>query len=206
MLPDPLSTDGVIEQSLRVLAADEDRQALDETERVLAELGHQVIACAVGVREAAARIAADDPDIAIVVLHDDQQHALELIDEISEYASGPVIVLMERDDPEFVGAAAERGVDAVAHQVSAEAIQSAIEVAMRRFAERRRLVEQVDQLESALERRAIIERAKGILMERHAVAEREAFDRLRAHARSQNQTVVGVAKAVADGHGLLPKA
>jgi response regulator NasT len=51
----------------------------------------------------------------------------------------------------------------------------------------------------------VIERAKGILMERHGIGEREAFDRVRAHARSQNQTVVAVARAVSDGHALLPK-
>lgn len=190
-------------QALRVLAADEDRDALDATVRMLGELGHEVTACAVAVREAAARIAADDPDLAVVVLHDDPQHALELIDEISEYASGPVIVLVEEDDPAFVKAAAERGLDAVARPDSTEAVQSAIELALQRHAERRRLAEQVDKLSSALERRATIERAKGILMERHGIGEREAFERLRAHARSHNQTVVSVAGAVAEGHALL---
>ncbi len=49
----------------------------------------------------------------------------------------------------------------------------------------------------------MIERAKGILMERFGVGEREAFERLRAHARSQSLTVVAVAQAVTDGHALL---
>jgi response regulator NasT len=197
-----LSKDGGT-QMLRILAADEDRDALDATVRMLGELGHEVTACAVGVREAAARIAADDPDLAVVVLHDDPQHALALIDEISEYASGPVIALVADDDPAFVSAAAERGLDAVARPDSREAVQSAIELALRRHAERRRLTEQVEQLSSALERRATIERAKGILMERHGIDEREAFERLRAHARSHNQTVVSVAGAVSEGHALL---
>jgi AmiR/NasT family two-component response regulator len=201
-----LSVENPIEPSWRVLAADEDRDALDETVRVLEGLGHQVTACAVSVREAAEMITADEPDLAVVVLHDDEQHALDLIDEISEYSSGPVIALMRRDDPEFVSLAAARGLDAVAAPATPDSIQSAIEVAMRRRAEHRALVEQVDQLESALDRRAVIARAKGLLMERHAVSEREAFERLRSHARSQNQTVVAVARAVSDGHALLPKA
>lgn len=193
-----------MDRKLRVLAADEDRAALDSTARVLRELGHEVAAYAVGVAEAGERIAAEDPDLAVVVLHDDPDHALELIEEITEYASGPVVVLGGAD-PEFVSAAAERGIDAFAHPGSAEAVQAAIEVATRRFAERRELEEQVDRLEGALTRRAVIERAKGIMMERHGIPEREAFDRLRAHARSHNQTVVAVAQAVSDGHALLPK-
>jgi response regulator NasT len=42
-------------------------------------------------------------------------------------------------------------------------------------------------------------------MERHGVGEREAFDRLRSHARANGKRVVEMAQAVADGHLLLPK-
>jgi response regulator NasT len=86
----------------------------------------------------------------------------------------------------------------------AEDVQAAIEVAIRRYREESRLTEKVAQLESALERRAIIERAKGILMERHSVGERDAFEQLRDHARSSRRRVVDVAQAVLDGHPLLP--
>ena len=204
MLPPVTDLPGT-DAGLRVLAADEDRAALEETARLLGRLGHHVTAYAVGIGEAAERIAAEDPDLSVVVLHDDVDHALELIDELAEYAAGPVVALCDAD-PGFVSAAAERGIDAFAHPADAEAVQSAIAVAMRRHAERRALVEQVDQLENALARRAVIERAKGILMERHGIGDREAFERLREHARAQGKTVVGVAQAVVDGHALLPKA
>jgi response regulator NasT len=189
--------------TLRVLAADEDREKLAVTVAQLEELGHEVTALAVGVREAAERIAADEPDLAVVVLHDDTAHALELIDEISEYATAPVIAVAAHPDASFVKAAAERGIDAVAAPARPETIQAAIEVAMHRSAERRALADQVGQLETALARRAVIERAKGILMERFGLDERQAFERLRAHARSQSRTVVDVARAVSDGHALL---
>ena len=51
----------------------------------------------------------------------------------------------------------------------------------------------------------MIERAKGILMERHAIDEREAFELLRDHARAQSRRVVDVALTVNEGHALLPK-
>jgi response regulator NasT len=84
-------------------------------------------------------------------------------------------------------------------------VQGAIDVAMRRHREEQRLHEKVAQLESALDRRAVIERAKGILMERHGIDDRKAFEMLREHARAARRTVVGVAQAVLDGHPLLPK-
>jgi len=50
----------------------------------------------------------------------------------------------------------------------------------------------------------VIERAKGILMERHGVDDKAAFALLRDHARSGNRRVVDVATAVVGGHALLP--
>ena len=83
-------------------------------------------------------------------------------------------------------------------------MQASIEVTIRRYREAARLNEKVEQLETALERRAVIERAKGILMERHGIDDKAAFGRMRDHARSGNRRVVDVAKAVVDGHALLP--
>jgi AmiR/NasT family two-component response regulator len=51
----------------------------------------------------------------------------------------------------------------------------------------------------------VIERAKGILMERHSVSETEAFEILRDHSRAGGRRVIDVARAVVDGHALLPK-
>jgi response regulator NasT len=90
--------------------------------------------------------------------------------------------------------------------VQPNAVQAAIEVAMRRYREAQRLSEKVEQLETALERRGLIERAKGILMERHRIQEREAFEMLRDHARSSSKRVLDVAQIVIDGHALLPRA
>jgi AmiR/NasT family two-component response regulator len=194
------------QRGLRILAADEDMDALARTARVLHALGHEVTECAVDVREAAELVARDDPDVAIVVVHRDDDHALDLIEEISSYSSGPVIAVLHEEDAEFVARAAERGVAAYAREQSPEAVQGAIEVAMRRHREINALTDQVSRLEGALERRSVIERAKGILMERHGIDAPTAFDRLRRHARSNNRTVVDVARAVDEGHALLPPA
>jgi AmiR/NasT family two-component response regulator len=191
--------------ALKVLLADEDEGALRVTAALVRDLGHEVAEMAIGLQEAADVIARDEPDVSMVVVYQDDDHALDLIAEIAEFARGPVIAILEKEDPAFVGMAADRGIDAYAREGRAESIQSAIEVAMRRHEEKAKLVDQVQRLESALERRALIERAKGILMERHNVSEREAFDRLRDHARSRNRTVVDVAASVSEGHALLPK-
>jgi response regulator NasT len=192
-------------RNLRVLVADEDRRALDDLGRTLTDLGHEVTPYAVSVAEAANLIAAEDPDLAFVMAHRDDEHALALIGEAVEYASGPVIAHIRGGDVDFVARAAERGISAWIETTSPETVQGAIEVALRRYRDAAQLSEKVDQLETALERRSVIERAKGIVMERHSIDEHAAFELLREHARSSNRRVLDVARAVIEGHGLLPK-
>ena len=90
------------------------------------------------------------------------------------------------------------GVFAYITDADAKDWQSSIDIVLRRFTE-------YHDLEGAFGRRAITERAKGILMERHSVDEPIAFEMLRDHSRSANRKLVDVASAVVDGHRLLPK-
>ena len=199
----PAGGSGPAARNLRVLIADEDEAALADLAAVLSELGHEVAPFAVSVPQAVERIGTEDPDVAIVMVHRDEEHALALIGEAVEYASGPVIAQVGEGEPGFVERAAELGISASVDSLAPGAHQAAIEVALRRSRERAELGEKVGQLEGALERRAVIERAKGILMERNGLDEGGAFAALRDHARSTNKRVVDVARAVTEGHALL---
>jgi len=194
-----------MESNLRVLIADEDDEALEGLRAVLEQLGHEVIPFAVSVREAAELISREDPSLTIVMVHKDDEHALSLISEAVEYASGPVIATVRDGDADFVARAAEHGISAYVEGTNPQSVQGAIEVALRRYREAAQLAGKVDQLEGALQRRIVIERAKGILMERHAVDERGAFELLRENARASSRRVVEVAQSVVDGHALLPR-
>ena len=193
------------ERNLLILIADEDHDSLARLGAVLEELGHEVTPYAVSVKEASELITKEDPDLAFVMVDEDDEHALALIGEAVEFASGPVIATVRKGDVEFVSRAAEHGVSALVDSTEPSSIQGAIEVALKRYREATELAEKVDQLEGALERRAVIERAKGILMERHSFDDRRAFGLLRDHARSSNRRVVEVARSVTEGHALLPK-
>jgi AmiR/NasT family two-component response regulator len=200
-----MGTNATTQRHLRVLIADEDEDALHHLASVLEQLGHEVAPYVVSVAGAIELIGTEDPDLAIVVVHKDDEHALALIQETVEYSSGPVIAQSPDGDVDFVARAAERGISAWIESAAPETVQGAIEVALRRYEETERLQVKVDQLQSALDRRAVIERAKGILMERHGLDERAAFDLMRDHARAQSRRVVDIALAVSEGHALLPK-
>ena len=185
-------------EHLRVLIANERKDRLALVAPIVAALGHEVIAREIEVEDVGPVTARERPDVALVGLGESSDHALGLIEKIVHEASCPVIALLHAPDPAFVKEASKRGVFAYITDAETSDWQSSIDIVLRRFAE-------YHDLEGAFGRRAITERAKGILMERHSVDEPTAFDMLRAHSRSTNRKLVDIASAVVDGHGLLPK-
>lgn len=182
---------------LRVLIANERRDRLALVAPIVAALGHEVIAREIEVNDVGAVTARERPDVALVGLGESSDHALTLIERIVQESACPVIVLIHAPDPEFVKEASKRGIFAYITDADALDWQSSIDIVLRRFAE-------YHDLEGAFGRRALTERAKGILMERHSVDESAAFEMLRDHSRSVNRRLVDVAAAVVDGHPLLP--
>jgi AmiR/NasT family two-component response regulator len=184
-------------EPLRVLIANEREERLQTTTGLVAAMGHEVIARSLEVSQVAAATAETMPDVALVGLGESSQHALELISRIVQEAACPVIAILETSDPDFVNEAAKRGVFAYLTDGDSEELQSAIDIVLRRFAE-------YHNLEGAFGRRALTERAKGILMERHGIEEQEAFELLRSQSRRSGRKLIQIAEAVATSHLLLP--
>jgi response regulator NasT len=157
-------------------------------DRDLAALGHEAVG-----DESADR----PPDVALVGAGGGHGPALQAIDRFVSQSLCPVVAVLRGDGSAFAGQAAAHGAFACVVGTGPGELQSAIEVAVRRFADYRGL-------EQAFARRAVVERAKGILMERHSVDDAAAFEMLRAQARSTNRKLVSVAGAVVEGHRLLP--
>jgi AmiR/NasT family two-component response regulator len=183
---------------LRVLVANERQDRLADVVAIVGGLGHEVLAPQIKVREVGAVTAREQPDVALVGLGESSEHALELIEQIVHEAACPVVALLHAPDPAFVVEAAKRGVFAYISDGDPQEWQNSIEIVLRRFAEYR-------DLEGAFKRRATTERAKGILMERHAIDEERAFEMLRNHARRTHNKLVDTAQSILDGHLLLPR-
>lgn len=183
---------------LRVLIANERKDRLALVAPIVFALGHEVIAKEIDVEDVGAVTARERPDVALVGLGESSEHALELIDKIVREAACPVIVLLHAPDPAFVREASKRGVFAHISDDDVDDWQSSIDIVLRRFAE-------YHDLQGAFGRRALTERAKGILMERHSIDEVSAFEMLRERSRIDNRKLIDLAAAVVDGHRLLPK-
>jgi AmiR/NasT family two-component response regulator len=131
---------------LRVLIANQRSDRLELLAQVVTELGHEVIAREIHVSDVAAVTARERPDVALVGLGANPEHALQLISEIVAEAFCPVIALLDAYDGEWVNEAASRGVFAYIVDSRPEELQSAIDITLRRFVE-------YQQLQGAFDRR-----------------------------------------------------
>ena len=182
---------------LRVLVADERDKYLQPIAEAVEALGHEVIAHEVEIAKVGAATVEHRPDLAIVALHEDTRHALELISEIVEEATCPVLALADAASREFVHEAAERGVFAYLDSTDERELQGGIDVALQRYQQYRSLL-------SAFDRRARIERAKGVLMERHGIDDQEAFQRIRGAARSSRRPLIDLVDELLEDSGARP--
>ena len=184
------------QQHLRVLIANERAERLERVAIVVVSLGHTVIARELNVDQVGQVTREERPDVALVGLGESSEHALEHISQIVHEAACPVIALLGSDDEAFVSEADKRGVFGYITDGDGAQLQGAIDIALRRFAE-------YQNLEGAFGRRAVIERAKGILMERHGTTDNSAFEMLRDHSQHTGRKLFDIAQALLDSHLLL---
>jgi two-component system, response regulator / RNA-binding antiterminator len=184
------------QDQLRILIANERKDRLERIATIVTGLGHEVISRELEVADVAAATEREHPDLAFVGLGVSGEHALEMISEIVREAACPVIALLESDDAVWVNEAAKRGIFAYIVDGRADEMQSTIDITLRRYAE-------YANLEGAFARRAVIERAKGIMMARQSIDERRAFELMRSQSQRSGQKLFDIAKAVVDSHLLL---
>jgi AmiR/NasT family two-component response regulator len=184
---------------MRILVATEHPRELEAMARAAEGLGDEVVAREVHV-DAVARVAEHETvDVALVGLPSGEsaEHALALIAEIVAGGVCPVVVVTRDTDPEVLAEAAVLGVYAHTTDLDPYSLRSAIDVAAKRFGDHA-------DVKAALEKRTLVERAKGILMERYSIDEQAAFEMLRREARNENLRLIVAAELILQGHRLLP--
>jgi two-component system, response regulator / RNA-binding antiterminator len=190
-----------IPHRLQVLVANERDDRLVNITAIVEGLGHEVVGKGVDITDVATLSRSSGAEVALVGLGLDNEHALDQISSIVHEAACPVIALLDAQDPTYVHEAAKRGVFAyvVMDDDESTEMQGALDITLRRFAE-------FQNLQGAFGRRAIIEQAKGILMERNGIDADAAFVMLKSHSQRTGQRVGDLASAITQTHRLLPHA
>jgi response regulator NasT len=189
------------EHRLQVLIANEQHERLDNIAAIVEGLGHEIVGRDTDVSQVGPISRSTGAEVALVGLGVDNEHALDQISAIVHEAACPVIALIDAEDPSYVEEAANRGVFAyvVLDDQELSELRGAIDITLRRFAE-------FQNLQGACGRRAIIEQAKGIHMERNGIGADAAFALLKSHSQETGQKLIDVATAITQTHQLLPSA
>src|ERR1700732_2632044 len=120
---------------LRVLLANRRPERLDALATGITELGHEIVSQEIHVTDVGPVTARVRPDLALVGLGEDAEHAQALIFGIVSEALSPVIALSRDCDADWIEEAARRGIFAYIVDARPEEIQSAIDIALSRYIE-----------------------------------------------------------------------
>lgn len=191
-----------------VAPAGADEAAQEQAERAralrigLLEAGYNIVAALPPDADLHEQIAQLQPDVIIVDAQSDA--ALKKVVAATACARRPIVCFTEDGDREKMHAAIEAGVSAyVVAGLSSDRVKAVLEVAMARFKVDQKLREELSETRLRLAERKVIERAKGLLMERHHCTEDEAYKKLRKLAMEKNLKLAEIAQRILDVADLL---
>ncbi len=207
-----------ISQTLRlvVIAPDSlqpdagDDYAVEQAERSralrigLLEAGYNIIAVLPTDTFLAERLAQLQPDMIIVDAESEARDALEHVVVASRAARRPIVMFTNDEDTTHVKDAVAAGVSAyIVAGLAPERIRPILEVAMARFQHEQELRRELADARSELNERKVIDRAKGLLMQRQGLSEADAYGKMRKTAMDRGLKLGEVAQRILDVADLL---
>ena len=164
---------------------------------MLERAGFEVVAEARDGREAVALAAEHRPDLAVMDVKMPELDGIEAARQMLEQRQIPIVMLTAFSEAALVGRAVDAGVFGYLVKPFRESdLLPAIGAARARHAELQALRDEAGSLRDALEARKLIERAKGLLMEKDGLSEGEAFARLRGASQQTGRPLRDVAEAI----------
>ena len=195
----------------------EDAHALSQVERSrslrigLLENGYNLIAVLPADAFLEQRLAQLQPDLVIVDAESEARDALEHVVLATRDARRPIVMFTNDSDTSHVKDAVAAGVSAyIVAGLAPERIRPILDVAMARFQHEQALRQELantrtelDELSAELKDRKVIDRAKGLLMQRQGLTEQVAYDKLRKAAMDKGLKLAEVAQRMLDVADLL---
>lgn len=184
-------------QSLRVAIAEDEDICREFLEEALTDLGHQVVAQARDGNELVGLCAQQTPDLVITDIKMPNMDGLTAVTEICRQRVVPVILVSAHHEAALVERAANAYVLAyLVKPFNATSLEPAIALAIQRHREFETVRREAMDLRQTIEDRKLIERAKGILMERTHLDEGKAHSRLQSTARRKRIKLVELARMI----------
>jgi two-component system, response regulator PdtaR len=183
--------------SMRILVAEDETIIRLDLRGLLERAGYDVVAEARDGEEAVELARLHQPDLALMDVKMPRLDGIEAARRMLEERPIPIVMLTAFDQRELVERAAEAGVYGyLVKPFREQDVVPAIELAKARYEELVAVRADADSLSQALADRKMIERAKGLLMEREKLSEADAFARLRKASQVSGRPLRVIADAV----------
>lgn len=183
--------------ALRLILVDDNPARATAVESRLSGAGCEVLSIIPTASGLLYQMAQQEPDVVIIALDSPDRDVLESLSIASSHNPRPVVMFSEAGDPGFIGDAIRAGVTAYqAEDISPERVRAAVDIAIAQFSAFSELRQELDQARRQLEDRKVIDRAKGLLIDVHGVAEQEAYATLRKLAMDKHRTLGETARDV----------
>jgi response regulator NasT len=190
--------------SLKVMLVDRDAERGELLASALSAAGHRVIARVSDDARLASEVQRLQPDIIIIDMASPGRDTLEQMRQIGRDQPKPIILFSDERDPDTIRQAIRAGVSAyIVDGLSQERVMPIIEVAVARFAEFQSLKQELDDTRTQLADRKVIDKAKGLLMEKKRMSENDAYQFLRRTAMDRNAKLADVARMLVTMEDLL---
>lgn len=190
--------------------AEVDEDALQQDERAralrigLLEAGYNIVAVFPADIHLPERVMQVQPDMIIIDAESDARDVLEHVVMATRDAPRPIVLFTEDQAKSSMEAAMAAGVSAyIVAGLHAERVKPVLDVAMARFNADQKLRNELSDTKLKLAERKTVERAKGLLMDRHKISEDEAYRRLRSMAMEKNLKISELAQRLIDIADLL---
>jgi two-component system, response regulator PdtaR len=187
---------------LRVLIAEDETIIRLDLRQLLEGAGHEVCAEARDGAEAVELAASERPDLAVLDVKMPNVDGIEAARRILAERPIPIVMLTAYGQDELVTRAVEAGVFGyLVKPFREDDLLPAIRAAQARHSELQDLREEAESLAEALATRKVVERAKGLLMERDGLSEQDAWARLRKASQVSGRPIKVVAEALIATYG-----
>ncbi len=183
----------------KVLVAEDDSLIRMDLIEMLREEGYDVVGEAPNGQAAVELTESLGPDLVIMDIKMPIRDGIDAATEIAQKRLAPVVMLTAFSQRDFIEKARDAGAMAYLVKPFTKAdLVPAIEVAVSRYQELKMLEREVATVNDRLETRKLVERAKGLLMEKQALSEPEAFKWIQRAAMDRRTTMKAVAQVVVE--------
>jgi len=189
---------------LRVLVVESSRERAADVCAALALAGHQVAAVLSSAMDLSDQVLATKPDVIFIQADSPSRDTLEHLATMNRDCPRPVLLFSQDSDSAMIRRAVKAGVSSyVVDSVSAERLDSLVEVAIAQFEEFQILRAELDDANRKLSERIVVDKAKGLLMKARGLDEEAAYHALRKLAMERGRKLADVAQDVIEMAKLL---